>query len=63
VNELNRRIHRRVELEGRFWISITRLRDGDVALRVNFMNYRTRPEDIEALGRYLINLRNEEAAR
>jgi len=63
VNELNRRIHRRVELEGRFWISITRLRGGDVALRVNFMNYRTRPADVEALGRYLINLRNEETAR
>jgi len=52
-----------VELEGRFWISITRLRGGDVALRVNFMNYRTRPADVEALGRYLINLRNEETAR
>jgi aromatic-L-amino-acid decarboxylase len=63
LDDLNRRIHRRVELEGRFWISITRLRDGDVALRANFMNYRTRPADVQALGHYLTALRGEEIAR
>jgi aromatic-L-amino-acid decarboxylase len=62
LDELNRRIHRRIEREGRFWISITRLRGGRVALRVNFMNYRTRPEHVEELAACLIRMKDEELA-
>ena len=63
LNEMNRRIHRRIESEGRFWISITRLRQRDVALRVNFMNYRTRAGDVEELAAALIRMKDEELAR
>ena len=63
LDEMNRRIHRRIEMEGRFWISITRLRRRDVALRVNFMNYRTRAEHVEELAATLIRMKDEELVR
>ena len=59
LNALNRNLHQRIEREGRFWISITRLGGGQVTLRANFMNYRTRPEDVEEFGRVLLSLRSE----
>jgi len=60
-NDLNRRLHRRIEREGRFWISITRMPGDRLALRVNFQNYRTREEDFEELCTYLLHLVEEEA--
>ncbi|MBN2431687.1 MAG: aspartate aminotransferase family protein [Acidobacteria bacterium] len=60
-NELNRRLHQRLEREGRFWISITRMPGDRLALRVNFQNYRTREEDFEELCAYLLHLVKEEA--
>jgi len=59
LNRLNRDLHQRIERTGRFWISITRLQDLHVTLRANFMNYRTRPEDVEELGEMLLALRSE----
>lgn len=60
LDRLNRAIHRRIELDGRFWISMTRLRENALSLRVNFQNYRTRDEDVAEFCRYLARLRQEE---
>jgi len=60
LNDLNRRIHRRLEKEGRFWLSITRVTDQDLALRVNFENYRTTEAHVRELSSYLLHLLNEE---
>jgi aromatic-L-amino-acid/L-tryptophan decarboxylase len=45
---LHARVARRVEEEGRFWISTTTLK-GKVHFRVNPVNFRTRVEDMEEL--------------
>lgn len=60
LNDLNRRLHLRLEQEGRFWISLTRLNPDVVALRVNFENYRTREADLEELFAHLTHLYRQE---
>ncbi|MBP7865944.1 MAG: hypothetical protein KA419_08325 [Acidobacteria bacterium] len=63
LDDFNRRIHERIDREGRFWISRTRLGGRALALRVNFQNYRTRAEDVEELLAYLARLVREESDR
>lgn len=63
LDAFNRRVHERIDREGRFWISRTRLGGRALALRVNFQNYRTRAEDVEELIDYLARLAREEADR
>lgn len=48
IASIHRRVARRIEEEGEFWVSTTRLK-GESAFRINPINYRTRPEHIERL--------------
>jgi glutamate/tyrosine decarboxylase-like PLP-dependent enzyme len=48
VDRLHAAVVERVEREGRFWISTTELK-GRTWFRVNPVNFRTRPEHMDAL--------------
>src|SRR5690606_24862300 len=62
LGPLHGRVAQRVEASGRFWISTTVLK-GRTYFRVNPVNFRTRPRDIDGLFMLLVEACAEERER